>query len=314
VNDETSPSESPAENAELPERQSTPFLVLQFFIFPMAIVAVCVTVFVIFGLISQDKHTPREYLAEARAGGGMFNIRRWQAAYALANILESPKELAAARQDPKFAEEVLDLYRTSQKGEGDDVLLRRYLTLALGRLADARATTELRTAALQEGGDPQTRIYAIWALGAIADPAVVPELVALSTHEDAGLRKAAVHALGGFPGEPAGQALRESLKDGTEDVRWNAALALGRRGDVAAAPELQKMLDRAHLEALAAAPEVPPEKRMTPEQLEDVLLEAVKWAAIVPDPALGATLERLRDTDPSLKVREAARRALSTRK
>jgi hypothetical protein len=97
VNDVT-PSPNPV--PEEPERQSMPVLVLQFFIFPLAIVAVCVAVFVIFGLISSDTRTPREYLQEARTGGGMFNIKRWQAAYALANALESPKELEAAREDP----------------------------------------------------------------------------------------------------------------------------------------------------------------------------------------------------------------------
>src|SRR5438477_4232989 len=99
----TPPSEASAEQV----RQSTPFLVLQFFIFPMAIVAVCVTVFVIFGLISSESRTPRQYLAEARAGGGMFNIKRWQAAHALAGVLQSPKDLSAARSDPKFTEEVV---------------------------------------------------------------------------------------------------------------------------------------------------------------------------------------------------------------
>ena len=45
-------------------RQTTPFLVLQFFIFPMAIVAACVAVFVIFGLISSDAKTARDHLAD----------------------------------------------------------------------------------------------------------------------------------------------------------------------------------------------------------------------------------------------------------
>ena len=48
--DEKSGAEPPAEEASA--RQSTPFLVLQFFVFPMAIVAVSVAVFVVFGLIA----------------------------------------------------------------------------------------------------------------------------------------------------------------------------------------------------------------------------------------------------------------------
>src|SRR6185503_7278278 len=57
--------EAPDEAAALP-RQTTPFLVLQFFVFPMAIVAVCVTVFVIFGLVAGESRGAKEYLGEVR--------------------------------------------------------------------------------------------------------------------------------------------------------------------------------------------------------------------------------------------------------
>ena len=49
-------------------RIPTPFLVLQFFIFPMAIVAVCVAVFVVFGLVASGPKDPRAILAEVRTG------------------------------------------------------------------------------------------------------------------------------------------------------------------------------------------------------------------------------------------------------
>jgi len=298
VNDAPVPPAEP--NPET--RQSTPFLVLQFFIFPMAIVAVCVTVFVIFGLISSETRTPRQYLAEARAGGGIFNIKRWQAAHALASVLQSPKDLAAARNDPKFADDVLDLYRTTAKAEGDDVLLRRYLTLALGRLGDPRSLPNLRQTAGEDSGDPQTRIYAIWSLGAIGDAGAIPELAKLAHHEDAGVRKTAVHALGVFTTPEAQAALQQALTDAVEDVRWNAALALGRRGDKSASAALKEMMDRKHLDTVPG---------LTEEQKEDVLVEAVTSAGRTPDASLRPLLEDLRDHDPDMKVREAARTALA---
>ena len=69
----TTPTEEGPEGSSAPEeapRQTTPFLVLQFFIFPMAIVAACVAVFVIFGLISSDAKTARDHLAEVRRAAG----------------------------------------------------------------------------------------------------------------------------------------------------------------------------------------------------------------------------------------------------
>ena len=302
---ESEPAQGAAGASE--ERQGTPFLVLQFFVFPMAIVAVCATVFVVFGLISAEGKTPRSYLAEVRAGGGLFNVKRWQAAFALANSLETHKDLG--RSDPQFVDEVVGLFQDSK---GDDPLIRRYLALALGRLGDRRAVTCLRQA-LDEAtaeSDSQTVIYAAWALGVLGDPAAVPELVKLGASDDPGVRKASVHALGAFDTPEAQAALRSALADGVDDVRWNAAIALGRRGDERAAPVLLAMLSRASLESVtvrgAAAAERP-----SPDQVEAALLEASAAAVRIPDPALRAALERLRDLDPSLKVREAARTALA---
>ncbi len=291
------------------ERQTTPFLVLQFFIFPMAIVAVCVTVFVIFGLISAEGKTPRTYLAEVRAGGGLFNIKRWQAAFALANSLETHKDLG--RSDPRFVDEVVGLFEESK---GDDPLIRRYLALALGRLGDPRAVPSLRKV-LQEASpdsDSQTVIYAAWALGAIGDAAAVPDLLKAATSEDRGIRKTAVHALGVFAGDEARAALVHALDDAAEDVRWNAAVALGRRGDTASAPVLLQMMDRAYLAKVQVPAAEQKAEPLPADQVEEAVLMAARVASAVPDPRLRAALETLRDKDPSLKVREAARQALTT--
>ena len=119
--------------------------------------------------------------------------------------------------------------------------------------------------------------------------------------EDPGLRKAAVHALGSFPGDAARPALLTAVNDPVEDVRWNAAVALARRRDPAAAPVLLQMLDRRHLSTIAD---------LTAEQREEAVLQATQAAGVVPDPALRSALEGLRDSDPSMKVRGAARAAL----
>jgi len=291
--DSTPPAGTP--DAPEPERQTTPFLVLQFFIFPMAIVAVCVAVFVIFGMIAAEGKGARDYLGEVRTGSAN---RRWQAAFELSKVLQARKD--PALRDPKFADELSAVFEQSAS---DDPRVRRYLALALGRLGSARAIPALLGAA-QGGGqapDSETQIYAIWALGAIGDPQAVPGLVALVGAPDPGVRKAAVHALGAFDGAAAGDALAAALADPVEDVRWNAALALARRRDARAAPVLLQMMDRAHLATIAD---------LTPEQREDAVEQAAAAAGSLGDPALRRALEGLRDADPSPKVKEAARRAL----
>jgi HEAT repeat protein len=289
----------PAPEGESP-RQSTPFLVLQFFIFPLAIVAVCVTVFVIFGLIASEGRGARDYLDEVRTGSAN---RRWQAAFELSKVLQAGKD--PALKDPKFVDEVV---RTFRETSPEDPRVRRYLALTLGRLGDRRAVPALLEAVPDTGAqgghpDADTQVYAVWALGAIGDAQAVPALVALTRSEDPGLRKTAAHALGGFTSAEATAALVPLLQDPVNDVRWNGALALARHGDAAAAPVLAEMLDR---ERMAVA-------GMSEEQREEVMVQAARAAGVIADPGLQDALRRLRDSDPSMKVRDAARGALEAR-
>jgi HEAT repeat protein len=304
---EEAPEGSPAtEGSSAPEegpRQSTPFLVLQFFIFPMAIVAACVAVFVIFGLISSDAKTARDHLADVRRGGGMFGVKRWQAAFAFAGALEAEKGRDAAKRDPQLVKETVALFEESKE---DDPRVRRYLALALGRMRDPAAVPALLAVVRDPASDQdaETLIHSILALGAIGDAAAVPDLVRLSAHADAGLRKAAAHALGSFDTPDARMAVTRALEDPVADVRWNAALVLARRREAAAAPEVARMLDRSHL---STVPD------LTPDQADEVVLQAIAAAAALGEPSLRPPLERLRASDPNLKVREAARIALGGR-
>jgi HEAT repeat protein len=279
---------------EPPARQSTPFLVLQFFIFPLSIVAVCVGVFVVFGMIASEGKGAREHLADVRTGGAN---RRWQAAFELAKVLQAGKDPALT--DPAFTGEVTKVF---EEASGDDPRVRRYLALALGRIGDRRAVPALLKAVDDAGADgsradPETQVYAVWALGVIGDPQAVPRLVTLARSDDPGLRKAAVHALGAFPESGARDALVTALSDPVTDVRWNAAVALARRRDPAAVPVLLTMMDRAELAGVPG---------LTDGQRSDAMVQAVEAAAVLHDARLDEAIRRLRDGDPDLKVRQSA--------
>jgi HEAT repeat protein len=278
-----------------PRRLGTPFLVMQFFLFPLGIVAVCVAVFVVFGLIANEGKSARDYLQEIRSGG---TNRRWQAAFELSKVLQSGKDPALA--DPAFVPQAIEVFEASSN---DDPRVRRYLALTLGRLRDKRAVPALARVARGEGGvtDPDTQMYAVLALGAIGDPSAAPELLPLAGSSDPGMRKAVAHALGSLPSEASRAALQQALRDEVPDVRWNAGLALARRGDAAAGPVLLAMMDRAHMQSVSG---------LSGEQREEAMLEAIRVAPVVPDPTLRPALERLRAGDPSPLVREAAARAL----
>ena len=283
-----------------PQGRNVPSRVLEFFFFPLVMVAVGVGIFVLFGLITSEAKGPRDYIGLIRTGD---SNRRWQAAFELSKVIGGSKERRPT--DPRLVTDMVSLF---EEAKADDPRVRRFLALALGRLGDARAVPALLEylAGVRrgEGTDSETHIYAIWALGAIGDAKAVPDLVALAAHDDPGLRKTAVHALRVFPSPEATAALEGALGDPVGDVRWNAAGALAYRGDRAAVPVLEQMLDREQLGRGEA---------VTAEQLEGILLQAIAGAALVEDPRLDARLRSLEQDDPSLKVRAAARQGLGPR-
>src|SRR5215470_17643995 len=171
---------------------AAPALAVQFFLIPLAVVAIAGSVYIGFRSMLADDRTPQDYLAEIRNGG---SSRRWPAAYELSRLMSNPK----VRADKSLAPALTKAFQESS----GDAQVRRYLALAIGRLdppLPPDAVADL-TAALDDP-DSETRISVIWALGSSGDPAVVSRLLPLynSPDADGGIRKIVVYALGALPG------------------------------------------------------------------------------------------------------------------
>lgn len=278
---------------------AAPALAVQFFLIPLTVVAITVTVYVGFRSLVADDRGPRDYLAEIRNGG---SSRRWPAAYELSRLMADPKVRADKTLGPA-------LVKAFQESSGDRQV-RRYLALAIGRLdppLPPDAVADL-THALDDP-DSETRISVIWALGSSGDPAVVDRLLPLYTAQDAdaGIRKMVVYALGALPGKSQVPTLRVALQDVTADVRWNAAVALARKGNREGVPVLRQMLDRQYVEQTVRR-----DVRVDSDQdpIADVMISGLRAAASLRDEQLKATIESLSREDRSLKVRQAAIEAL----
>jgi HEAT repeat protein len=277
---------------------AAPALAVQFFVIPLAVVAITVTVYVGFRSIVTDERGANEYLAEVRSGG---SSRRWPAAYELSRLMSDPK----VRGDRTLGPALVSAFEASKN---DDPRVRRYLALALGRL-DAPlpdgAVTDL-TNALNDA-DSESRISAIWALGSSGDRSVVEPVKALYTSPDAGIRKMVVYALGALPGDDQISTLQTALQDEAVDVRWNAAVALARHGSHDGVPVLQQMLDRPYVEK-AVKRDVRQDEDQDP--IADVMISGLRAAAALKDDKLKVTVTSLSREDRSMKVREAAIEAL----
>jgi hypothetical protein len=73
------------------------------------------------------------------------------------------------------------------------------------------------------------------------------------------------------------------------------------------------MMDRGHLAKVQVQTPDHKTETLPPDQADAAILQAVAVAPALPDAGLHVALEGLRDKDPSLQVREAARTALATR-
>ncbi|MCC7417672.1 MAG: HEAT repeat domain-containing protein [Acidobacteria bacterium] len=288
------------ENATRHPLAAAPALAVQFFLVPLAVVAVTVLVYVGFRSLLTDARTPQDYLLEIQRGG---SERRWPAAYELSRLMADP----AVRADRTLAPALVQAFEAST----GDPQVRRYLALAIGRLdpplpADAIASL---ARALEEP-DSETRISVIWALGSSGDPAVVPRLMPLFNAQgnDPGIRKMVVYALGALPGDAQLDTLRTALADEVPDVRWNAAVALARHGSREGVPVITQMLDRGYVEQAVKIAVRQDEDR---DPIADVMISGLRAAASLKDQSLRPVVASLSQSDQSLKVREAALQALN---
>jgi len=277
---------------------AAPALAVQFFLIPLAVVGIAVTVYVGFRSLLVDGRTAQDYLAEVRNGG---SDRRWPAAYELSRLMADPQ----VRADPALGPELVKAFEAAPDS---DPLVKRYLALAIGRLdppLPPKAIEDLTRALDSSDGD--TRISAIWALGSSGDAAVVPTLEPLYESPDGGVRKIVVYALGALPGEAQIATLRKALQDSTPDVRWNAAVALARKGSHDGVPVLRQMLDRQHVEQSVTRDVRQDDDR---DPIAEVMISGLRAAATLKDDALKPSVMNLSQQDRSMRVRQAALEAL----
>ncbi len=277
---------------------AAPALAVQFFLIPLAVVGVIVLVYGGFRMLLTTERTPAELLSDVRTGG---RERRWPAAYELSRMLSDPRTEA---QNPQLGAAIVQAFVDS---EGDDPRVRRYLALAIGRLAAAppEAVDEL-TAAL---GDPdtETRISVIWALASLGNESTVDDIEAMYRSDDAGVRKMAVYALGALVGSGDHATLRNALDDPTADVQWNAAVALARHGRSDGMNVIRRMLDREYVTRMVT-------RRADTDGLLDpvseVIVSGLQAAASLRAAELRQSIEALSETDENLRVRELAMKTL----
>ena len=129
----------------------------------------------------------------------------------------------------------------------------------------------------------------------------------LAASDDKGIRKMVVYALGALPGDSQIVTLRTALEDPEPDVRWNAAVALSRKGRHEGVPVIRQMMDRQYVEQQVKRDVRQDEDR---DPVADVMISGLRAAATLKDDALKPSVTTLSQQDRSMKVRQAALEAL----
>ena len=295
-NDPAKPSPSPTPHTPLPTphtdvpKESPKTILFQFVVFPLGVVAVAVLIFFLFGKLATDEQGIPDYINAIRSGS---SHERWQAAYQLSKSLKRGE----AKRYPNLEHDVAALYANSKS---DDPRIRRYLGMVLGQLGDRRATPVLLDGLNDHDAD--NRIYALTALGELRDPASVPRIAKAVADDDKDVRATAYYTLGAIGDPSAIPVLVNGLQEETPDVRWNAAIALARLGDPRALGTLREVLDRSRLNSVTG---------MREDQKEDAMIVAMSAYAKLAGKAAAPDLQRIASSDPSLRVRAAAKQALA---
>jgi HEAT repeat protein len=282
-------SETPIAKTDVP-KESPKTILFQFVVFPLGVVLIAVLIFFLFGKMATDEQTIPDYLNAIRSGS---SHERWQAAYQLSKSLKRGE----AKRYPNLEHDVATLYANSKT---DDPRIRRYLGMVLGTLGDRRATPLLLEGLNDR--DVDNRIYALMSLGELHDPAAIPRIAQAVSDDDKDVRATAYYTLGAIGDPGAVPTLVKGLEDQAPDVRWNAAIALARLGDRRALGPLREVLDRSRLNSVAT---------MREDQKEDAMIVAMSAYARLAGAEAAPDLQRIAGSDPSLRVRAAAKQALT---
>ncbi|MCI0658578.1 MAG: HEAT repeat domain-containing protein [Acidobacteria bacterium] len=275
--------------APRPDGRSDASVVTQFFLIPLAVVAGMVGVFLLFSLATRRSPTPEEYLKTLRSG--RFN-QRWQAAFELSNIL---KQADSWKKNSRLQKEVVAAFQQSMSNRDEDPRVRRYLALALGNSGSKEAIPPLLLAA--EGNDAELRLYALGGLAHLrADESEAIFQRGLADPDPA-VRSVCAFGMGALNGRRGNAELADMLKDPVQEVRWNAALALARRGNNAGEGILIQILDRRYLDKFP---------RLNPADKAELMLNALRGLKYLKADGLDKAIHEIAETDPDPRVRSAA--------
>jgi len=262
-----------------------------FFLIPLMITIFGVMFFFMFKVLTYETNSPHEYLTNVQIGSA---TKRWQSAYELSKLLSNPELVPL---DAGFKNKMVSVY---QKSIHDDPMVRMYLALAMGRTGQQ----EFGPALIEglEDEDEGSRLAAIKALGILRyEPSVkhVRKFIQDSSSDEEKL--AAAITLGVLGDTSVISELQNLLKDEEPNIRWDAAIALVKLGDLSGNQTINNLLDRSYLNNFSEVDE---------EEKVQAILVAIQVSSQYPSDNFITNLLKLATFDNNMKIRDLAIKTL----
>src|SRR5579883_2081121 len=173
---------APTPEAAQPDKSSS--LILQFVVFPLAIVILAVAITGFFQWLAQDNRTYNDYLNEIASG---WRQKQPEAAYQLVfRLADKDDELRKHANVPR----TIEIFEQAKKA--DDPRVRRWLAIVLGHLGSeghAECVPPLLDAVSPAEPDQETRLNATWSLGRCHEASAVSAIAGLLDDAFDGERK-----------------------------------------------------------------------------------------------------------------------------
>lgn len=287
------PEVNDAKNGE-PKKGVFGVIIHSFFVVPFLLAVLSILLFAAVRILTMEKRSVYDYISDIKKGG---IDKRWQAAFELSRILSNAKEVP---QDQKFIDEMKSAYDASAH---DDVRVRQYLILAMGRSSRGEFNEILLKDLPQEKDE---NLYAIiTALGILKNNESTDALLKYLENDNPRIRLATVIALGQIGNVTTVNAVTEMLKDSEPNVVWDAAIALAKMNERTGKDVILNLMNRDYLNNFPNLSSVNQAKTM---------MVAINVTSTWNDPDINRQLQNLFNQDPNMNVRALARQVLDSQK
>ena len=288
------------ENTKIQESNPSKVYALfySFFLIPFMIAIFGALFFFMFQFLTYEKNTPSDLLDNIQSGS---TTKRWQSAFELSNMLDASK----IQNKNLFNSKLVALY---EKSKYDDIRVRTYLALAMGKTGDLYFGPYL-TEAVKNDVDLTNRIAAIRSLGMLKydKSCKILKDVILNSKFDSE-RLSAIISLGVIGNKKYRKVLVQMLDYEEPNIRWDAAIALAKMGDKSGINIIINLLDRKYYDSY---PSMVDGSGVDRDESNNSIYTAIAISQILIDSRFKEKLIYLAENDKNIKIREFALKTLN---